>query len=354
MFTAWRNDPELGDDVPAIGPPKDENVQSTSRTFTRGGPRLVFVSGEMWRNEWVEPGSRSPRVRRDRVESSIPFIVENDGTTAMGKDFEHAIRWLWFSPSIVNEILRKRGGTLGWFTDETGCIGLPSHSALHFGLNRDGLVNVFAKDIALLPEAAQKLWAAHNVTPEGGVSRELLASQMECNPASTTAPEVEFAKALEKLQEVSSKRYGKPLLRAHPLEKRILSSIHRFQCLDLHGVYRLCKEITRVVTDSIDIDLLKQLRPSDEKGLKSLKRLERLLVEYGADGRQIVGPLAGVYDLRVADAHLPASNLSHALALLEVSDDGKYIQMGKQLIRSVARALFQIAHVIQSGSAGSA
>jgi len=35
------------------------------------------------------------------------------------------------------------------------------------------------KDIAYLPEWQQRIWSAFNVSPEGGVSDELLASQCE-------------------------------------------------------------------------------------------------------------------------------------------------------------------------------
>jgi hypothetical protein len=125
---------------------------------------------------------------------------------------------------------------LGWYTEDTGSLKLPSHSALHFGVNNEGWINIFAKDIGMLPEAAQKLWAAHNISPEGGVSRELLASQMECNPASTVAPEVEFVKAVEELERASSDRFGKSLLRAHESEEQVLSAVHRFQCLDFKGI----------------------------------------------------------------------------------------------------------------------
>jgi hypothetical protein len=350
VFMAWRKDPELGDDIPVLGSPSDENTESSSKTFTRTDQRLVFVSGEMWRNEWVEPGPQSPRVRRDRVEPSIPFLIANDGTRATARELKGTTRWLWFSPSIVGEILRRRGGFLGWYTEDTGSLKLPSHSALHFGVNNEGWINIFAKDIAMLPEAAQKLWAAHNISPEGGVSRELLASQMECNPASTVVPEVDFVKAVEELERASTDRFGKSLLRAHESEEQVLSSVHRFQCLDFKGIYHLCKEITRAVIERIDVDLLKKVRPGDENKLGSLKRLERLVSEYGADGRQPLGPLVGAYDLRLADARLPTSDFSRALELLGVRDDRKYIHMGKQIIRNVAQALAQITSIIRTGN----
>jgi hypothetical protein len=60
---------------------------------------------------------------------------------------------------------------------------------VHFGMNRLPLINAYAKDVALLPEWQQRIWAGHNVGPEGGVSEELLASQVRAQPARTQAPE---------------------------------------------------------------------------------------------------------------------------------------------------------------------
>jgi hypothetical protein len=67
---------------------------------------------------------------------------------------------------------------------------------VHFGINSRGLVNVYAKDIALLPDWQQKIWAGYNIGPDGKVSEELLASQAEAQPADTQAPEVFLGKGL--------------------------------------------------------------------------------------------------------------------------------------------------------------
>jgi hypothetical protein len=83
--------------------------------------------------------------------------------------------WLYFDPTIVAALLRHRGGRLRWLTAETGGLGATSHG-VHFGVNRLGLITVYAKDIGGLQAWEQRLWSAHNVTPDGGVSRELFAA----------------------------------------------------------------------------------------------------------------------------------------------------------------------------------
>jgi hypothetical protein len=51
------------------------------------------------------------------------------------------------------------------------------------------VINIYAKDIALLPDIQQQIYATFNVGPEGGISEELLAFQARAAPASTQAPE---------------------------------------------------------------------------------------------------------------------------------------------------------------------
>jgi hypothetical protein len=348
ILTASRCDSELEDDVPVLGPPSGENINVTRGAFQRTRDRAVFVSGELWRNEWVEPGSHSPRVRGDRTSSTVSFVIESDGTAATASGFGSGIRWLWFHPRVILDVLQRRGGSLEWFTEDTGCVSLASHSPLHFGINELGLINILAADIAQLPEHVQKLWASHNRTPEGGVSRELISSQMEVNPCKTTAPEDEFRQALAGLQEISNTKFASPLLQTHSQEEQIRGLVHRFQCVENAGTLRLCKEITRLVVDRIDIDLLKRLRPSDGKELGSIKRLERLLSDTGTDGRRILAPLVGTYELRHADAHLPSSELESAYSLVGVHEQMTDIERGKQIIRIVSETLQAISCAIDN------
>lgn len=318
--------------------------------FSSGNSEDVntMVSGELSRNEWVEPASRSPRIRRDEVESTVGFILESDGTTGTGSEFRSSIRWLWFRPQVVLEVMRRRGGSLVWSTADTGAIGLSSHSPLHFGINPLGLINIFAKDIAFIPERVQKLWASQNVTPDGGVSRELFASQMEVNPARTVAPEQRFAEALKSVDENAKQAFGSPLFRPHASEEEILTQVNRFQCVEPSGLYRLCKEITRMVADRVDIGLLQTLQPAADKKLRSLKLIETLLSSGGLDGRTIVGPLFGAFELRTADAHLPPSDLEDALNLLGVNDTMNDVQKGKVIIQTASQSLEAIASHIDS------
>jgi hypothetical protein len=53
------------------------------------------------------------------------------------------------------DILSVRGGNLQWYTAQTGAVGFLQSGRVHFGINTLGLINVYAKDIALLPDWLQ-------------------------------------------------------------------------------------------------------------------------------------------------------------------------------------------------------
>ena len=106
-------------------------------------------------------------------------------------------RSLWFKPDVVTALADRRAGSLGWYTRDTGSVSCSPDCAVHFGINQLGLVNVFAEDVVLLPEWQQQIWAGHNVGPEGGVSEELLASQVRARPAETQVLEEFFTEGLE-------------------------------------------------------------------------------------------------------------------------------------------------------------
>ena len=108
----------------------------------------------------------------------------------------------------------------------------------------------------------------------------------------------------------------------------------------------LCKEITRVVVDRLNVPLLKRLTSTVGKELGSIKQLAKLLDECRGDGKELTKALAGVYELRLADAHLPSQDLEHACDLLGISSRENFVENGKTIILRVATAIDEITEVI--------
>ncbi len=348
VFRAYRPDIDDQEDIPEFELGPSGALASESYEVSYSEKKLYAPSGELRRNEWIEPGQKSSRVRRDYVEPSIPFIVDNDGGTEATPGLREARRWLFFQPAVVNALLAKRGGTLVWYSEETGGVGASPQDSVHFGVNSLGLVNVFAKDIGQLPEAHQKLWVAYNISPDGGVASELLDAQMRVDPAATKAPEEMLKEAMNFLQEVTASKLGQPLFKSHALNLELQSGVHRFRSQDLKGLCSLAKDITKLTVDSIDVQFLTKLRPEEDKDLRGIKRLERLITKDDIDGRAMVAPLVGVYELRNADAHLPSSDLSDSFRLLGITENSNYLIMAKEMMACVAKSILSIANTIQN------
>jgi hypothetical protein len=308
------------------------------------------ILGAMWRTEWVQAGGRSTRIRGDKDPHSTSFALENDGRRASGEDLAGVSSWLYFDPTVVSALMRHRGATLHWYSAETGALGASTN--VHFGVNRLGLITVFAKDIGALDPWEQRLWSAHNVTPDGGVSAELFAAQMEVRPAATVAPESELSVALDEIDTAFKAKYGLPLLRADKAVPTLLRRAHRFQVAEADGLLELSKEVTRLFTERVDVDaVLSPLAVPQQKDGKqpgSNKALEKLIGSLlgEAAASSMTAPLFGIYDLRLADAHLGSGNIASGKVRAGVDDTAPAAMQGRQLLDTFVKTLRQIAAAI--------
>jgi hypothetical protein len=301
-----------------------------------------WTRGALWRTEWVAAGTLSTRVRGDVDPHTTTFALENDGTRALAGQLAGAMSWLYFDPVIVAALLRHRSGKLRWATGETGVLGATNYG-VHFGVNRLGLITVFAKDIGGLQAWEQRLWSAHNVTPDGGVSRELFAAQMEVNPAATVAPEIELPVEIRNIDMAFRARHGAALLRDHDSVPQLLRRAHRFVAAEPDGLLELAKELTRLFAERVDVEAVAAAisLPKANKKLGSLKALEKLVAHHRSEGEAatMLAPLFGIYDLRLADAHLGSGKIASGKARAGVNDSQPAAMQGRQLIRSFVDTL---------------
>lgn len=246
-----------------------------------------WTRGAIWRTEWIEPGLRSTRVRGDADPDTSTFARESDGSRVPSTSLGAAISWLYFAPTVVLPLLRHRGAGIHWYSQDTGSLGATSDS-VHFGVNPLGLITVLAKDIGALAQWEQRIWSAHNVTPEGGVSRELYAAQMEVSPASTIAPERRLPLALAELDDAFASKHGQPLLRDHDAVPSLLRRAQRFQAAETDGILQLARELTRLFTERVNVDAILAIVPlvKGESKPGSLKAVERLIGHHRSPGRQ--------------------------------------------------------------------
>jgi hypothetical protein len=221
---------------------------------------------------------------------------------------------------------------------------------VHFGINDLGYVNVYAKDIGRLPEWQQQIWAGYNTPPDGGVSRELLASQVRAEPANTQAPEAFLEKAIEIVNSLSNNKVGISLFSDHEVIPDLLVKIHRFRAIDEASFFALAKDLARLTADSLDAGGMQTIVPPP-KGTKwgSLKSLENLLAsKFDREiVRKVIAPLVGVYELRHADAHLPSGELNDAFRLIEVDTSLPFVYQGYMMLHKVVSSLYGIAEALR-------
>ncbi len=341
VFVAKRTDVNYDEDVPDYQP--NSNIESSSYEIDNTGDKIMTTNGELFKTDWILHGNCCSRISGEEVESSLLFYTDQKGNQENSTTLTGGIRWLWFKPDIINEILKRSNFILDWYSLNTGSIGFDRTTVVHFGLNELGYINIFTKDIAQLPETYKKIWHSYNIMPDGGVSKELQMAQMECNPASTKAPEINIIDCLDSIQKIVSEQISKSFFKEHEIEKDILKKINRFIGCNKEGIFTLCKELSRIIIERFDLDTLKSIKNENEN-LGSLKRIERIITELGGNGRIITAPLVGVYELRHVDSHLPSSDISDSLKLLGLQDldSNNPINTSLEILKKVAQALKEI------------
>lgn len=356
FFHVARTDLDAELDVPLLGPETATNTAARSWSLEARGERLWSIEGELWRNEWIEPAPLSARVRGDTIPSTCHFATDALGTRVAADALrdQDIGRWLWFKPDVVNAILALRGSSLGWYTRDTGQISALHGYGVHFGINSKDLLTAYAFDVARLPEWLRQLWVGFNVPLDGKVSEELLAAQVRADPAGTRAPEMFFVGSRRAVADAFHARWNAPLFSEHESTPKVLGSIHRFRAHDRESLLAIAKDLARVTADSINLESVRGVAPTkkDEKR-GSLKSLEAALATVVPcdDARRLLGPLFGVYDLRVADAHIASADLTKPLALCGIDPSASWLRQAMQLLESTADALTGIAEALQAPNA---
>lgn len=347
---AGRIDVDENEDVPDMTSfPTNENVKSEFYERSFKGKKLYRIMSELWKYEWINPSKTSPITLGHEENIDIFYIVDAVGNKESGKELTTGGKWLWFSPELVLALLSKRGGFLNWYSKDTGSLSCAPAWGVHFGVNDLGFITVYAKDIGELPLWQQQIWAGHNIPPEGGISKELHASQVRAEPASTHAPEAFFRKVISEINEASKRNLNIQFFRGHQAVEDIINSINRFRAIDDKGLFSLAKDIARVIVDDVNVEALQKI-VIPPKGTKwgSLKTFENFLSLKISQvmARQITSPFVGVYELRHGDAHLPSSEIEKAFNLIKIDRNLPSVIQGYQMLFECVDNLYLIHNII--------
>lgn len=349
---ASRTDVDENDDVPDMTAfPTDENVKSEYYEKSFAGKKLYRLIAELWKYEWIHQAATSPITLGHEDITDFYYIVDVIGNKETGNQLKKGGKWLWFKPELVSHILSVRGSSLDWYTKDTGKLSCSPSWNIHFGVNEVGLITAYAKDIGRLPSWQQQIWSAHNAAPEGGIGKELHASQVKAEPASTQAPERFLKRVINEINTASEKQFNTKFFRGHQSIDEIITTINRFRAVDDKGLFSLAKDIARIIVDDIDLESLQKIAVPP-KGIKcgSLKTLENLLaVKIPKEkAREITAPFVGVYELRHGDAHLPSSEINNSFDLIPIDRKLPHVIQGYHLLFACVHNLHIILHTIKN------
>lgn len=350
-----RIDMDENDDIPDMTFfPTDENVKSDFFEKSFQGKKLYRIMSELWKFEWINPGKSSPIILGDEHPIDIYYITDAEGKKESGNSLTKGGKWLWFKPELISNLLSVRGSFLNWYTKDTGSVSCAPNGGIHFGVNDLGLITVYAKDVGYLPAWQQQIWAGFNIAPEGGVSKELHDSQIKAEPTSTLAPEAFIEKVIKEINEETKKQLNIRFFRGHHSVSEIIKTINRFRAIDEKGLFSLAKDIARIIVDDVDIESVQKIViPPKNTKWGSLKTIENLLALkiHSVDARKILSPIAGVYELRHADAHLPSNDVEKSFSLIQIDRSLPYITQGYQMINACIDNLYEILRILQKWNA---
>lgn len=344
------------DDVPTLGLPNENNEKVSYSEKTFSGEKNYYISGELWKNHLITPGEKSLIIGNDSPDYPIYYIANADGSHIAKEKLKDSGRWLWFSPECINSLLVQRDGKLEWYTKDTGRVGANDEGLVHFGVNKLGLINVYAKDISYLPLWQQQIWVSFNIQPDGGVSTELLMSQVKATPANTQAPEKYIDYGHKYLNKEFLRLYKFPFFNNNSEYKNILKSVHRFTSLSEEGFYELAKNLTKISIELIntkDIKKIIQVNPKDKLG--SIKILEKFLFQKlkfeEQKAKQYISIIAGINELRILNSHikeaLKEEEKIELYEMLNIDSNLSYLDQGYSLLANYCSFIFSLVAILQ-------
>ena len=351
VITGKRNDIDPEDDVPVIDFPGEDDIRLSIKDVVFPANASAYeVLSELWKNELILPGLESIRVRGDEPKNFPFFKIDASGQSLPSNELKDSGRWLWFDAEVMNALLSRRNGILKWYTSETGSIGYgPEHSA-HFGINDLGLITVYAKAIVSLPIWIQQIWAGHNVTPDGGVSKELLMAQANQDPASTQAPESRLKNEYKSLNKLFKDKYGIDLFNVTQEVEKLLVKVNRFESVSQDGFFRLAKDLAKLVCDSINWRPLQKKLTKVEDKWRSMKTLQEFLMQKESlpeeQVKALMAPFYGIDDLRQTDAHISGPNAEKAMKSVGINKDLNPLFRGRDMLSRFVETIATINKII--------
>lgn len=169
------------------------------------------------------------------------------------------------------------------YSVEDGLLRCGSHWSLQIDNDHSDRVIVFLGDLGRdLPAAERYHWRAHNIPPEGTLSKTAWARSFAARPADAQLPEIRFKVAYERLKEAWTAAHGWPLFRPlAPGDSHLLKRVHVPTTDNPAEMDAQILSLAKILIDSINDGALDTALADPVRCERSLAKLERYLTKIG-------------------------------------------------------------------------
>lgn len=207
-----------------------------------------------------------------------------------------------------------------------GVVRRDPHWVLRIDDDHNERVIVFLGDLGRdIPYTEQLHWRAHNVQPEGGLSKTARARSFEATFADSEQPEHRFKFAYERFVESWTAKHGWPLFRPLPPgDRHLLVKLHVPTSDNPAELDAQLLGLTKILVDSLNDAALDAVLVDPIDGERSLAKLERYLTREGYPHvLRDVATLRALQGLRsTGAAHVRGSNYDKLMRRVGLDGQG--------------------------------
>ena len=273
------------------------------------------------------------------------LVYDKSGELRDLNDFRNDNRMthLYFKPELVNALFAELEARIRWDARYTGEISFLPDSSISFVTNdTTGVINAIAKDIAMLPYEAQRIWVSYNCQQGDEAPENLNIGHLQGDCDNTNAPETLFFDELMRIHYVFRNKFGALLFREHNDLEFFTRKIHRFRAVENDGLWPLTKDIVKASIKRIDKQSLIHALGEVKEGIEPLELLEELFLKYTGKKEQIV-PLSVLDNQGQVDALLSSSDIEDFYECFRIDRQNSPVSQSVDLLQSVADAFKVIA-----------
>jgi hypothetical protein len=266
----------------------------------------------------LAPPPRESRAERDGDQSGQPFEHSADPKGLANFFGKNPKAPNYLTPvHFKREVLDRYFHNPGKYAVSDGMVRNDPHWVFRMDDDHSGRVLAFLGDLGRdLPYTEQLHWRAHNILPDGGLSRTAQSRSFDARPADGEQPEHRFKTAFQRFNTAWLDAHGWPLFRPlAPGDRHLLTRLHVPTSDNPAELDAQLVGLAKILIDRLNDAGLNSALASPVADERSLAKLKRYLAmrKYPEIERD-VGALSAIQGLRsTGAAHARGSNYTRVL-----------------------------------------